>query len=174
MELVILGAIVLVVLAFNAVGAAFVFSRGGWRWDAAASRDAKLLWTAIVVTGGVIALVWFGLAALLAIWPAWLALLALSAAFFGVQDWLIARRAPTASPAPLAPSPPAPMTWDALWRSYEGRELPPWMQQQALGGRVRYDGKLARVDHGILVPQPPTPLTSLDGVFDRLDRLLSG
>ena len=73
------------------------------------------------------------------------------------------------------------MTWDALWRSYEGRELPPWMLQQALSGQVRYDGKLARVQGGVLVPQPPAPLSvvkrryaSLDGVFNRLDRLLGG
>lgn len=172
MEIIVLGAVFLVVLALNAVGAGFVFGRGAWRWDASDSRDAKGLWAAIVGAGVVIAGVVFGLSALVALWPFWLALLTLSAVFFGVQDWLIARRAGPG--AALLPPPPAPMTWDALWRSYEGRELPPWMLQQALGGQVRYDGKLARVHQGMLVPQPTAPPATLDGVFDRLDRLLGG
>lgn len=173
MEILALGALFLVALAINAVGAGFVVGRGGWRWEASDSRAAKGLWAGIVGVGAVIAAVVFGLSALIALWPFWLALLALSAVFFGVQDWLIARRSRAAGAA-LAPPPPAPMTWDALWRSYEGRELPPWMLQQALGGQVRYDGRLARVHQGVLVPQPATPRAPLDGVFDRLDRLLGG
>ncbi|MCW5880737.1 MAG: hypothetical protein KIS91_07400 [Anaerolineae bacterium] len=174
MEVVVLGAIALVVLALNAIGAVFVFGRGSWRWEAADSRDAKGLWAAIVAVGVSIAGIVFGLSALITLWPFWLALLALSAAFFGVQDWLIARRSQPLATTTTAPALPAPMTWDALWRSYEGRELPPWMLQQAHSGQVRYDGKLARVHQGMLVPQPTAPRAPLDGAFDRLDRLLGG
>jgi hypothetical protein len=74
MELIILGGIALVALLFNVAGMAFVFGRGGPVWDRRAQTEAKWLFGAILVAGVAIGAVWFGVAALLSIWPFWLAL----------------------------------------------------------------------------------------------------
>ncbi len=87
MELVILGGIALVVLLFNVAGIAFVFGRGGPVWDRQAQTEAKWLFGGILVAAVAIGAVWFGVAALLSIWPFWLALGVASWAFFAVGEW---------------------------------------------------------------------------------------
>lgn len=172
MEALIIIVIVVVAVIVNAALSVDLARHGYSTWSPQISRGAKTLWGVCIAGAAVILALMFGVGALVTLWPFWLLVALLSIAYFGIRDLLIARR--SGSTAALAPAPPAPMTWDALWRSYEGRELPPWMLQQALGGQVRYDGKLARVHQGVLVAQPATPRAPLDGVFDRLDRLLGG
>ena len=52
-----------------------------------AQTEAKWLFGAILVAGVAIGAVWFGVAALLSIWPFWLALGVASWAFLGVGEW---------------------------------------------------------------------------------------
>ncbi len=169
--LVIVGAIVVAVF-INAALSLDLVRHGYSTWNPEISRGAKTLWGSCIASAAVILGLMFGVGALVTLWPFWLLVALISIAYFGIRDLRISRGSVVATP--LVAAPPAPMTWDALWRSYEGRELPPWMLQQALGGQVRYDGKLARVHQGMLVPQPTAPPATLDGVFDRLDRLLGG
>ncbi len=84
MELIILGGIAVVVLLFNAALLLF-FPRGPW--DREAQGMARSMWLGIVAVGGAISVVWFGLPALLAIWPFWLLFAGASALFFAVGEW---------------------------------------------------------------------------------------
>lgn len=93
MEVIILAGIVAVTLVYNVSLTLFNVSRGvmPWHWDRQCQTEAIGLWSAIVVCGVVICALWFGLAALLSIWPFWLLVLSLSLAWFGVGE-LLARR----------------------------------------------------------------------------------
>lgn len=84
MELIILGGIAVVVLLFNVVVGLF-FPKGPW--DREAQNMARTMWLGIVAVGGAISVVWFGLPALLAIWPFWLLFAGTSALFFAVGEW---------------------------------------------------------------------------------------
>ncbi len=166
--LLIWGAIALLALVLAVVTFVLV-ATGNWRWDSYVSRTSKLLWGGGFCLALLIAVVLFGPALALAAWPVWLALLGGTALVFGLLDLAngvgVARRTSMLAPPTTG--------WDQLWRSHEGKPLPPWMLQAALQGEVRYDGKVARVVNGILVPTTPArPRLSLEGVFSRLDDLL--
>ncbi len=98
MELIILGGIALVVLLFNVAGIAFVFGRGGPVWDRQAQTEAKWMFGGILVAALVIGAVWFGVAALLSIWPFWLALGVAAWAFFAVGEWRARKHERKAAP----------------------------------------------------------------------------
>lgn len=84
MELIILGGIAVVVLLFNVVARLFLPQAP---WDHEAQGMARSMWLAIVVVAGAISVVWFGVAALLAIWPFWLLFAGASALFFVFGEW---------------------------------------------------------------------------------------
>lgn len=174
MELLALGLLAALAALFAAGMTTALYATGSTHMTRRGVQIGRGMWLgalALMVAGG---LLLFGLPALLAAWPFWLLFLAASAAFFAFQEWSVRRAAPPAAPAPLAATAAPPITWDSLWRSYEGRPLPPWMLQQALSGQVVYDGRPATVRDGVLLPRPAASPYSLDAAFDRLDRLLGG
>ena len=153
-----------------AVETFMLVATGNWRWDSYVSRTSKQLWGGGFCLAIIIALFWFGPTLALSAWPVWLALLGGTALVFGLLDLANGLGSPPRASMVAAPAAP---NWDQLWRSYEGKPLPAWMLQAALQEEVRYDGKIARVVNGILVPTTPaTPRLSLERVFSRLDDLL--
>jgi hypothetical protein len=84
MELIILGGIVVVVLFFT-VSLRLFFPQGPW--DRKAQNMARSMWLGIVAVGGAISVVWFGLPALVTIWPFWLLFAGASGLFFAVGEW---------------------------------------------------------------------------------------
>lgn len=87
MEIVILGGIVVVVVAFNLAGGLFLMARGVPTWDRQSHREAVGMAGGIVFVAACISLVWFGAGALLAAWPALVCLAVPVALAYGVSDW---------------------------------------------------------------------------------------
>ena len=168
-SLIIWGGIALLVVLLSSSTFVLVVT-GNWHWDSYVSRTSKLLWGMGFCLALIGALLWFGPAIVIGAWPFWLCVLGSTALVFGLLDLangLGSSPRPSTSARSTAPD------WDQLWRSYEGKPLPAWMLQAALQGEVRYDGKVARVVNGILVPTTrATPRLSLERVFSRLDDLL--
>lgn len=91
MEVVILGGIVVVVVAFNLAGGLFLMARGVPTWDRQSHREAVGLAGAIVIAAALISLVWFGAGALLAAWPALVCLAVPVALAYGASNWWAGR-----------------------------------------------------------------------------------
>lgn len=91
MEVIVLGGIVVVVVAFNVAGGLFLAARGVPTWDRASHREAVGLAGAIVAAAVSISLVVFGVGALVAIWPFWLALAVACSVAYGASNWWAGR-----------------------------------------------------------------------------------
>ena len=84
MEAIILGGIAVVVTLFIVVTQTF-FPQPPWGHEA--QDMARSMWLAIVVASVAVSVVWFGVAALLSIWPFWLMLAVASSMFFAFGEW---------------------------------------------------------------------------------------
>ena len=158
-----------VLIAVFLAGASLVLrATGANKWNAQISRTAKIMWTLGLLVAFAISFFWLGPAVLLSTWPFWLLTIGVTTVLFLIQDWLSgARSVPTNTTTPTTP------TWDALWRAYEHKPLPPWMLEAAMKGDVVYDGgKRATVVNGVLVPKKDSPSLSLEGLFQKLDKYL--
>lgn len=91
MEIIILGGIVVVVVAFNVAGGLFLAMRGVPTWDRTSHREAVAMAGSIVVAAVGISLVVFGVGALVAIWPFWLFLAVACGAAYGLSNWWVGR-----------------------------------------------------------------------------------
>lgn len=149
----------------------FLALKGQLRWTPQVSRATKGITSAgLLLTLGA-SIVLFGVTSLLAIWPILLGLVALVFGPYFVLDFITAFRPEGKASAAPAPSPNA--VWDSLWRSYEGKPLPPWMLDAAMQGNVVYDGgKRATVVNGVLTPKRDTPSLSLESLFQKMDKFL--
>ncbi|MFN8471830.1 MAG: hypothetical protein U0822_06520 [Anaerolineae bacterium] len=136
-------------------------------WNPAISRTAKSIWGLGYIVALVIALIWLGPAIILATWPFWLGTLLVTAIIFGLLD-VSHRLGTNRSSSPTRSD----ISWDEMWRSYEGKPLQGWMLEAASSGRVFYDGHPARVVDGRLIPVNAAQPGGIDGLFARLDRLI--
>ena len=91
MEVIVLGGIVVVVVAFNVAGGLFLAARGVPTWDRTSHREAVGLAGAIIVAAASISLVWFGAGALLAAWPALVCMAVPVALAYGASNWWAGR-----------------------------------------------------------------------------------
>jgi hypothetical protein len=92
MELLCLAGIVIVVLGYNGGLIAWNLARGGFpAWDRQSQNEARTMFLSVVAVSVAIVVVVFGAAALVAIWPFWLALAVLAALAYGLGE-IFARR----------------------------------------------------------------------------------
>lgn len=92
MELLCLGGIVVVVLAYNGALIGLNLARGGFpAWDRRSQNEARTMFLSIVATAVAIVVVVFGAAAMVAIWWFWLLLAVLAALAYGLGE-IFARR----------------------------------------------------------------------------------
>ncbi|MFN8499184.1 MAG: hypothetical protein U0641_15150 [Anaerolineae bacterium] len=162
-----MGGLLLMVALMFALSAA---RTGNLTWNAQISRNVKALWGTVFIVAVVVIFVVFGPAAMLVGWPFFVVAPTIAYGCFWLMDLLFSRK-PSATTAAAPVQPPA-LSWDEMWRSYEGRPLPGWMLEAASSGRVVYDGHPANVVDGRLVPVQAAQTGGLDGLFARLDRLL--
>lgn len=85
--------ILVAVIVYNLALIIFNSARGWPAWDHQSQRAAVRMWSSIVIAGGVIAAVLFGVGALLSIWPFWLALVLMSSAAWGIGRLFAQRNA---------------------------------------------------------------------------------
>jgi hypothetical protein len=83
-----------VVFVGCAAETALLVATGNWRWDDYISRTSKQLWSGGYLLALVLAIVFFGPAAVLSAWPLWLALPAGTFAVFGGLDLAFGVRRP--------------------------------------------------------------------------------
>ena len=168
MEIVV-GASAGVLLLFIVISVTASMARvGRLTWDEDVSRSAKTLWGSSFVGVLLILSMLFGPALFRQGWPFFLAAPVIAFGLFWSLDAIVEARRQAAPPPPPDHDP----DWDALWRSYEGKPLPPAMAEAAQTGRVVYGGRVAVVEDGVLVPRGGMPKKGIEKVFGALDRVV--
>lgn len=158
-----------VALLFIVVSVAAAMARvGRLTWDDDVSRGAKALWTSSYVGLLLILFMLLGAPVFAQGWPAFVVPPVVAFGIFWGMDAVVEARRQSAPPPPPEHDP----DWDALWRSYEGKPLPPAMAEAAQTGRVVYGGRVAVVEDGILVPRGGMPRKGIEKVFGALDRVV--
>ncbi|MFN8499183.1 MAG: hypothetical protein U0641_15145 [Anaerolineae bacterium] len=137
-------------------------------WDDDVSRVAKTIWSSLFVGTLLVLFMLFGGAIFRQGWAALVVPPVVAFGAFWGLDLIVEARRKDAPPPPPDHDP----DWDALWKSYEGRPLPPAMAEAAQTGRVVYGGRVAVVEDGILVPRGGLPKKGIEKVFGALDRAL--
>ncbi len=156
--------VLLIVISITASMARF----GRLAWDEEVSRSAKTLWGSSCVGTLLVLFMMFGRPLFRQGWPAFIVPPVIAFGLFWSLDAIVEARRGAAPP----PAPEHDPDWDALWRSYEGKPLPPAMAEAAQTGRVVYGGRVAVVEDGILVPRGGMPKKGIEKVFGALDRVV--
>ncbi|MFN8482682.1 MAG: hypothetical protein U0768_06515 [Anaerolineae bacterium] len=158
---------ILILCILISVTAAFAHV-GRLTWDDAVSRVAKTIWSSLFVGVLLVLYMLFGSAIFRQGWAAFIVPPVVAFGLFWGLDLIVEARRKDAPPPPPNHDP----DWDALWKSYEGRALPPAMAEAAQTGRVVYGGRVAIVEDGILVPRGGLPKKGIEKIFGALDRVV--
>ncbi|MFN8471832.1 MAG: hypothetical protein U0822_06530 [Anaerolineae bacterium] len=159
------GILMLFILVSVTAGMAHVGKLG---WDDDVSRVAKTIWSSLFVGVLLVLFMLFGPTIFREGWAVFVVPPVIAFGIFWGLDGIVEARRKEAPPPPPEHDP----DWDALWRSYEGKPLPPAMAEAAQTGRVVYGGRVAVVEDGILVPRGGMPKKGIEKVFGALDRVV--